>query len=153
MDRIDQSDRNGGGVDWLRRCLFWVLILGLVGTEAELLLMEHYENPLQFTPLLLIALAFVVLLWHRKSPASASRRSLTILMWLFVIAGFVGVALHIRGAVLYQLELDPDIARWELLKKAMRAKAPPVLAPGVMLQFGLIGLAYLFSDSQNKGPV
>jgi hypothetical protein len=28
----------------------------------------------------------------------------------------------------------------------MRAKAPPLLAPGMMLQMGLLGLIYVYSD-------
>ena len=39
---------------------------------------------------------------------------------------------------------------WDLVKKVMRAKAPPVLAPGVMLQLGLIGLVYTVSRSEDR---
>jgi hypothetical protein len=38
------------------------------------------------------------------------------------------------------------MSNWELLEKILRAKAPPLLAPGMMLQLGLLGLAYVFSD-------
>jgi hypothetical protein len=37
---------------------------------------------------------------------------------------------------------------WVLVEKVLRAKAPPLLAPGMMLQLGLLGLAYVFSDSR-----
>jgi hypothetical protein len=40
------------------------------------------------------------------------------------------------------------MSNWELLEKILRAKAPPLLAPGMMLQLGLLGLAYVFSDSR-----
>ena len=39
---------------------------------------------------------------------------------------------------------------WELLEKVMRAKAPPLLAPGMMMQLGLLGLAYVFSDKRYR---
>jgi hypothetical protein len=42
------------------------------------------------------------------------------------------------------------MSTWELVEKVMRAKAPPVLAPGMMLQFGLLGLAYAYSDSRYR---
>jgi len=42
------------------------------------------------------------------------------------------------------------MSTWELVQKVMRAKAPPVLAPGMMLQFGLLGLAYAYSDSRYR---
>ncbi len=38
------------------------------------------------------------------------------------------------------------MSNWELMEKVLRAKAPPLLAPGMMLQLGLLGLAYMFSD-------
>ena len=147
---MDRLDRSGERVEWLRRWMLWVLVLGLVGTETELILLEHYEDPWQFVPLILVALGFVVLIWHARQGNEATLRMLKIIMSLFVVAGFVGLALHFRGAANYQLELDPTLGRWDLIKKVMRVKAPPVLAPGVMLQLGLIGLAYAFSDSVNK---
>ena len=53
---------------------------------------------------------------------------------------------HFRGSAEYQLEIDPDISRWDLLKKILQAKAPPLLAPGMMIQLGLLGLAYAYTD-------
>jgi hypothetical protein len=147
---MDIPDRNGDRVEGLRRWLLWVLVLGLVGTEAELLLLEHYEEPWQFVPLVLVALGFVVLVWYTKQRDAASLRTLKIIMGLFLIAGFVGLGLHFRGAAEFQLETDPAMGKWELVQKVMRVKAPPVLAPGVMLQLGLIGLAYAFSDSRSR---
>ncbi len=148
---MDQLDRSGERVEWLRRCMLWVLVLGLVGTETELILLEHYEDPWQFVPLILVALGFVVLVWHARQGNASTLRMLKIIMGLFVIAGLAGLALHFRGAANYQLELDPTLGRWDLIKKVMRVKAPPVLAPGVMLQLGLIGLAYAYSDSRERG--
>ena len=78
----------------------------------------------------------------------ASRRAIQIVMGLFVLAGFAGFAAHFYGSAEYQLELNPDMSNWELLEKILRAKAPPLLAPGMMLQLGLLGLAYVFSDSR-----
>jgi hypothetical protein len=67
-------------------------------------------------------------------------------MALFVLAGFVGFVAHFHGSAEYQLELNPEMGNWELMEKVLRAKAPPLLAPGMMLQLGLLGLAYMFSD-------
>jgi hypothetical protein len=69
-------------------------------------------------------------------------------MALFVLAGFVGVAAHFEGSAEFQLELDPKISAWELIQKIVHAQAPPLLAPGVMMVFGLIGLAYVYSDAR-----
>jgi hypothetical protein len=130
----------------LRRWILVILVLGLLGTVTELLLLEHYEQPLQFVPLVLIVAALAVLWWEFRRHDLASRRATQIMMALFVLAGFVGFVAHFQGSAEYQLELNPDMSNWELLEKILRAKAPPLLAPGMMLQLGLLGLAYVFSD-------
>jgi hypothetical protein len=147
---MNQIDRAGGRVEYLRRCLLWVLILGLAGTVSELVLLEHYEDPWQFVPLVLVALAFIALGWYTRQPNTVSRRAMQIIMVLFLLASLAGLVLHFRGAAEFQLETNPDIGKWELVKKVMRAKAPPVLAPGVMLQLGLIGLVLTFTDSRKE---
>jgi len=129
----------------LRTLLMGTLVLGLTGTAIELLLMEHYDEPWQLVPLALIALAFGVLAWHWAGRTAASVRALQITMLLFIVSSGAGAALHFRGAAEFQLEIDPAMPRSTLVRKAMRAKDPPVLAPGVMLQLGLIGLAYAFA--------
>jgi len=135
-------------LELLRRWILIILVLGLLGTVTELVLLEHYEQPLQFVPLVLIVAAVVVLWWEVRRHDVASRRAIQIVMALFVLAGFLGFAAHFRGSAEYQLELNPDMSNWELLEKILRAKAPPLLAPGMMLQLGLLGLAYVFSDSK-----
>jgi hypothetical protein len=146
-----QARADSAGIDRLgplRRWILAILVLGLVGTVTELVLLEHYEQPLQFVPLVLIVAAVCVLWWELRRHDLASRRATQIVMALFVLAGFVGFAAHFRGSAEYQLELNPDMSNWELLEKILRAKAPPLLAPGMMLQLGLLGLAYVFSDSK-----
>jgi len=138
------SDR----IELLRRWILGVLVLGLIGTITELVLLEHYEKPLQLVPVGLIAVSIVVLVWHAMKGDAASRRTLVVLMTLFVLAGFAGFVAHFVGSAEFQLELDPEMDKWELLEKVMRAKAPPLLAPGMMLQLGLLGLAYVYSASR-----
>jgi hypothetical protein len=133
-------------IELLRRWIAVILVLGLLGTVTELVLLEHYEQPLQFVPLVLIVAALGVLWWEARRHNLASRRAMQVVMALFVLAGFVGFAAHFQGSAEYQLELNPDMNSWELLEKILRAKAPPLLAPGMMLQLGLLGLAYVFSD-------
>jgi hypothetical protein len=134
------------GADRIERLRRWIVIILVLGTVTELVLLEHYEQPLQFVPLALIVAALSVLWWEFRRHDLASRRATQIIMALFVLAGFVGFAAHFQGSAEYQLELNPDMSNWELLEKILRAKAPPLLAPGMMLQLGLLGLAYVFSD-------
>ena len=126
----------------LRRWILIVLVVGLAGSGIELLLIEHYEEAPQLVPLVLVAASLGVIAWHVASGSPASLRGLQLMMLLCLAAGAVGMALHFQGAAEFQLELDPSISRAALVQKVMRAKAPPVLAPGVMVQLGLLGLAY-----------
>jgi uncharacterized membrane protein len=137
----------------LRAAVLGVLILGLVVTVTELILLEHYEEPLQFVPLVLIAAAVAVLAWDAARRDAASLTALQIVMALFVLAGFVGMAAHFHGSAEYQLELNPEMTTSELIEKVLRAKAPPLLAPGMMMQLGLLGLAYAYSDSRCRTRV
>src|SRR2546427_9024113 len=122
-------------VELLRRWLLALLVLGLVGTVTELILLSHYEQPFQLVPVVLIVLALVVVVWHVMRHQTGSLHALQVVMALFVLAGFVGVVAHFYGSAEFQIDLDPDMTTWELVEKVMRAKAPPVLAPGMMLQF------------------
>jgi len=137
-------------IELLRRWILGVLVLGLLGTVTELVLLEHYEQPMQFVPLVLIVAAVAVLAWELRRHDMASRRAVQIVMGLFVLAGFAGFVAHFHGSAEFQLELNPDMGNWELMEKVLRAKAPPLLAPGMMLQMGLLGLAYMFSDSRHR---
>jgi len=128
----------------IRRSLLAILGLGLAGTGAELVLLEHYETAVQWMPLLFIALAIAVLIWHSIKGDALSIRVLQGTMLLFLIGGVAGVGFHLRGAAQFQLEIDPSQSRWNIFKKVMRAKAPPVLAPGIMVQLGLVGLVYAY---------
>ncbi len=137
-------------IELLRRWILGVLVLGLVGTVIELLLLAHYEQPLQFVPLVLIAAAMVVIVWQVRRRDAASLAAFKIVMVLFAVSGFVGIAAHFYGSAEFQLEIDPSIRTWDLLMKVIHAQAPPLLAPGMMLQLGLIGLAYAYSDSRYR---
>jgi hypothetical protein len=151
---MDAGRPKAGAVSVVERLRLWVLgvlVLGLIGTVTELILLEHYEQALQFVPLVLIALGVVVLAWNYARADTASLRALQIVMGLFVLSGFAGMAAHFNGSMEYQLELNPDMSTWELLEKILHAKAPPLLAPGMMMQMGLLGLAYAFTDIRYRG--
>jgi FtsH-binding integral membrane protein len=128
----------------IRRILLCILLVGLAGTATELLLLQHDEGAVQLIPLVLIAVALVTILWHTLHQGPASLRILQGTMALFIVAGVLGVYLHYGANVAFQREVDPSIAGRALLWKALTAKTPPALAPGSMLQLGLIGLAYTY---------
>jgi hypothetical protein len=148
MDAQRSAEAGAERIELLRRWILAVMVLGLLGTITELVLLGHYEQPLQLVPLILIVAAVAVLAWEWRQRDTASRRAVQIVMALFVLAGFAGFVAHFVGSAEYQLELNPEMGTWELVEKVLRAKAPPLLAPGMMLQLGLLGLAYIFSDTR-----
>jgi len=140
-------------VELLRLWVLGVLVLGLAGTVTELVLLEHYEQPLQLVPVILIVAAIAAIVWQVMRHTAASLRALEIVMALFVLAGFAGVVAHFFGSAEFQLELNPSMSNWELVEKILRAKAPPLLAPGMMLQMGLLGLGYVYSDVSYRARI
>lgn len=128
----------------LRRFVLAALTFGLFGVLADLIALNHFEDSWQMVPLLLIGLAFGAIGWYLAGGGAPSVRLLQILMVFFVVAGAIGVVLHYRGNMEFQLEIDPSQRGWDLFTKVIQAKAPPALAPGAMAQLGLLGLAYAF---------
>ena len=127
----------------LRQILLATLLLGLVGLEADLLLLEHFDGTSQWLPLVLLAVSLLALGWYGVSRGRASIRAVQGAMLLCVVLGAVGVVLHVDGNMEFEREMSPGMAGYALLKAAMMG-ATPALAPGSMIQLGLIGLAWTF---------
>lgn len=127
----------------MRRALLVVLVIGLVGTEIELFLLKHTEGFWQKVPIVLIGLTILVAIWCAVRPGVASIRTLQGVMALFLIAGAVGVIQHFLGNVTSERDSNPGLTTAELYKAAVMG-ATPLLAPGIMLQLGLVGLLYAF---------
>jgi hypothetical protein len=123
----------------VRRWLGVVLLIGLIGTEAELLLLKHFDGFWQLVPVVSIGAGIVMLAWYALGTSVASIRALQAVMILFVVAGMVGTIQHFRGNVEHERESDPSVAGTELYRRSMMGSTP-ALAPGAMIQLGLIGL-------------
>ena len=125
----------------LRPWLLVLVVIGAAGLEVELLLLKHYESAWQVTPLVLlgVVLAAAALVWRRPSPRTV--RFFQATMLLCMAAGVVGLFLHYRGNVEFELERESSLQGLRLFWKAVRG-ATPALAPGAMAQLGLLGLVY-----------
>jgi hypothetical protein len=143
-------------LDKVRRILLAIVALGMAGTLTELILLKHTEDLFQWVPLALLGAGGAVLVWHSMSGGAASLRLMRWLMWGYIAAGMAGVYFHFQGSVEFKLESQPNLAGMALFWQAIRAKTPPLLAPGAMVQLGLLGLAYtykhpLLQQSKKKG--
>lgn len=129
---------------FLRRLLLALLTFGLLVTALDLFLLEHFEDIRQSIPFVVLGASIVCVGWHLVSASRSSVRALQAVMAACVIAGLIGVVLHYRGNMGFQLDMNPEIAGWDLFVRVMRAKAPPALAPGAMAQLGFLGLIYCY---------
>jgi len=127
----------------LRRILLAIVAVGAAGLEVELLLLEHFESPWQWAPLVLLG---AVLAGTAALAARPGRGTIRAFQWLMVLClafGVLGVYLHYRGNVEFELEETPTRRGLALFWEAIRG-ATPALAPGALAQLGLVGLASLF---------
>jgi len=138
---VDRDDPAGAGP--LRRVLLAVFLLGALGTLAELILLEHYEDWWQLLPLVLLGASPIAVALLILRPGAASLRSFQMLMLLLVAAGGIGVYQHYSGNVEFELEMYPSRGGFELIWESLKG-ATPALAPGAVAQLGLLGLAYCF---------
>ncbi len=126
--------------DKLRSLVLAILMLGIVGAGAELILLKHTEDVWQWVPLVLFAMALPGAGWLLVAPSVVSIRIFQGLMVLFFASGFLGQWLHFKGNVEFELEMYPSLGGFELVWEALGG-ATPSLAPGTMTILGLLGLA------------
>ena len=127
----------------IRGGLLIVLLVGLIGVLAELLLLEHVEDPWQRVPVFLLIAALIIAGWHALDRGPLSVRFLQGTMILFVLGGAIGLLLHFKGNMEFELEMKPAMKGWTLIRESLMG-ATPALAPGTMVQLGLIGLVYTY---------
>ena len=125
----------------MRRLLAVTFVVGVVGTTAELLLLEHTEDAAQWIPIALFAAGLLVLGWYAVARSRMSLRVFQLVMCSYIVGGFAGIALHYRGNVEFEREMTPSISGWPLFREAMTG-ATPALAPGTMVPLALVGLAF-----------
>jgi hypothetical protein len=130
--------------DAARRILLTILFLGIAGISLELWLMAHTEDVYQLIPLILAVAGVIAMIIVALKPSAGTVRAFQAVMALFLLSGVAGMWLHFQVNMEFQLEMDPALAGMALYHKAILAKSPPALAPGAMIQLGLIGLAYTF---------
>jgi hypothetical protein len=121
-----------------------VLTLGMVGLLAELLLIAHYEDATQWIPLVVLAAGLVALAIDLALARGWTQLLVQLTMVLVVASGALGIYFHFHGSREFQLEMDPQMRGTTLVWHVMRAKSPPTLAPGSMVQLGILGLGYAY---------
>jgi len=128
----------------ITRIIVGVLLFGMAGLFVELLLLAHYENLQQRIPLAVLALGLFAVVLDLIARRNWTSRLVQLVMALFVVAGLLGVFFHFRGSREFQLEMNPALGGFDLIWHVLRAKSPPTLSPGTMVQMGILGLGYAY---------
>ena len=121
-----------------------VLLFGMAGLLAELALIAHYEDAAQWVPIALLAAGLLAVVAEIALRRGWTQLLVQLTMVLIVGAGLLGVYFHFNGSREFQLEMDPQMRGTTLVWHVLRAKSPPTLAPGSMIQLGILGLGYAY---------
>lgn len=127
----------------IRPMLVALVLLGVVGLSLELLLLDHYESFTQLIPFGVLAAGLFTGGWLLRAPARRSVLAFGVVMALFVGVGVLGLYLHWAGNRAFELEMEPGTGGWLLAWRSLRG-ATPSLAPGAMIQAGLVGLIAIY---------
>ncbi len=127
----------------MRRILLGIAAFGIAGTTVDLLLIGHYQEWTQWPPLVLLGLTALGIVLVATRPTPRTLQLFRLLMVLVVSSSLLGVYFHLHGNMEFRAETNPDLAGFALLWKSLKG-GMPLLAPGVMAQVGLLGLAATF---------
>ena len=132
----------------LRILLLALFLFTLFGAATELLLTSHTDG-WQLVPLILLVLCVVALGWFAIVRNKTGFRLFQGVMVCCIISGAVGVLLHFNSNEEFALEVYPGLAPLDLLWKSVKGAAP-ILAPGIMVQLGVLGLGYSFEEKRYR---
>jgi len=130
----------------LRILLLALFLLTLLGAGTELLLTSHTEG-WQLIPVILIMLGVVALGWFAIDRNKTCLKLFQGIMVCFILSGAVGVLLHFNSNEEFALEVYPGLDGLDLLWKSIKGAAP-ILAPGIMVQLGVLGLGYAYLENR-----
>lgn len=140
----------------LRRFLLVLSIVLFVGALAELWLVGHTEDTLQWAPFVLSIGGAIVAGLFLVAPGAGTSRVLRAWMLLVFLGTLVGIYLHVEGNFNFEREIAPQTPASQLIWKSLEG-GNPLLAPGVLAVAGILAVAatyrYEFAPSVNAPEV
>ena len=137
------SQRDSAVVRRFRTGMLAIFVFGAAGAWVELILLGHFEDLPQWTPVALLPAGLLVLAWQRFDRGRLSTQVFQVLMAAYLASGLVGLWFHYSGNAEFELEMYPSLSGWSLVREALSG-ATPALAPGTMIHLGLLGLMYTY---------
>jgi hypothetical protein len=144
---------------FLRRSLLWLAALGTLGTALELVLLRHWDNPLELIPFVALGVLGVAIVMMARRPEARSVAIARALALSVLIVSAVGVFVHIRSN--YEAApLDfrytaswpttPEPIRW-LLAATDTVGPSPTLAPAAIAFLALALLIVTLRHPSSTG--
>jgi hypothetical protein len=133
----------------MRSFLIGLVLVGTVGLIAELLLMEHFDGWQMVIPLVVLGFGLAASVLAALRPIQPTVRIFQCVMGAFILTGLVGLWLHYRGNEAFELEIAPAASGVPLVWKALKG-AVPTLAPGALVQLGLLGLIWAYDHPATR---
>ncbi|MBZ0295476.1 MAG: hypothetical protein K8L99_23150 [Anaerolineae bacterium] len=131
----------------LRRFLL-ITVAGLcTATMIELLLTEHFMEPLQLIPFVLCALGLLAVGAVYFRPSRRTIYFLRAVMILVGLGSLLGIFLHLNGNLTFELEIRPNATAGEVVMDALMG-ADPLLAPGILALGAALALAATYYHPQ-----
>lgn len=106
-----------------RRLAFYLLLFATLGTGIELIFLEHFEDPWQWAPIALLGVGLVLGAAVVLRPSRPTVRALQLLMISYVLSAGVGLYLHLKANVEFELELRPTMANTELIIETLKGRS------------------------------
>ena len=113
--------------------------LVLLSVLAELWLVEHTQDLLQFLPFALCGVGLVAVVAAALRPGKSTLIALRAVMLLVALGGLVGVAIHLLQNLAFEQEIRPNSTLWAALLAGLKGAAP-ILAPGVLVFAAVLAL-------------
>lgn len=127
----------------IRQILLVLIIVGAAGLGAELFLLDHTESVWQWIPLVALGTGFMSAGAVALRPSHGTIRLFQTAMMMIIGVGLLGLYVHYQGNAEFELEMAPAVRGPELVWRSLRG-ATPALAPGALVQLGLLGLLYAY---------
>jgi hypothetical protein len=126
------------GMD-LRVALIVFVAIALVGAILQSGILHYrgaFNNPAMYAPFVAPLLAVLASLWIILVPSRLALGSLSVLLWLTFLTGFVGLGMHLRGFSRQMGGLYVTVFNW--------LEGPPAFAPALFAGFAAVGLITIY---------
>jgi hypothetical protein len=128
----------------VRLLILAAIAAALIVSEAELLFVGHTgSNNGQVIAVVLVSLGLITVTCHAILRNTSSIVVLRLTMYPFLIFGIDGLFTHYHRAVQSVLKSQPALVGMPLVFATLSGKIP-LLAPGMLIEIGLLGLIYTF---------